>query len=227
LKKVLLTLVGTIVLTGLSWGQGSFSGSLTGLPSSWVVNGYDFSPLSGEFGYWFHGFGDWNDETGSHTLSPNNYDVSYEREEFDSSKWPSGAGGSVRYGLNAMVNKTPDGNYEVTIEAGQGDTFNFGGKVVAKFTGSSLDDLTLDPDSLMFYEMDPSTQLWSETPTPITSHNISSTLGLGDMIPANVLASVTSHLPPSTSGSGALFFSQAEDLNRGLVFQDGKWIPAP
>jgi hypothetical protein len=215
-KKILLTLVGVVGLTGVSWGQSGF------IPSSLVVNGYDFSLLADSNGYRETWSGYFDEETQTQITDPNNISSVYEIGNGIGNNDPIG------YSTRSTIQKTADGNYEVSLEVSKTDTFYYGGKVVAKFIGSSLDDLTLDPESLKLYEFDPNTQWWSETPTPIITDNMPTTTAIGDLIPAQHLSVISGHFPPLIGGgSGGAFLEKAQGLNSGLVFQDGRWIPSP
>jgi hypothetical protein len=175
------------------------------LPQEWFDEN-----TGGEFEYWYGG-----------TTSPDRHTASWSDP-------------NDRF-IGVTTVKKPDGTYETTVTTEIG-LFNNPGDpevvIVTKFTGLSLDNLTMDPAGPMVYEYEltnPDDE-WSwqllDTPTPVVESTIPTTLGLSSLIPERIYTRITSHFPevvPNIATAGVI--AQAERLNIGLTFQSGQWTP--
>jgi hypothetical protein len=203
-KKILLTLVGVVGLSGVSWGNSLFPNS------QWVVNGISF---------------DYSEFPNSGLWSGMDIDGAYHNSQ---EHYPPNALYSYS-GVDIMNN---NGNYEVLVriskEAMSGDVESLS----FIFKGSSLDNLVLDPTSINLHIYNNYGDI--SEPEVISSHNIDSgSFGLSMLLSPVAVGMVTEMFPLAFNAGGdepeataGAFVEQAQELNVGLVFQDGQWAPA-
>jgi len=227
MKTLLLTLVGVVGLTGVSFGQ------TNAFNIPWTIDGYNFAqPYVGQF---------WTDSVES--IDASKLELGYTHWYGQDGEYP-GIGNPdgdpedpfVRwpghYAYEIYLGKLEDGTYKVQLISYMDPNI---GHYTIELSGQSLEDLSVDS----IIGMGEAANGWGVFGPP-TPHNIPSPINFLEVegVGENFLTVLQSDFPqgfPSrlagggmnNNASGGAFVEQAKELNVGLVFQDGQWTPAP
>lgn len=202
MKKIILTLVGVVGMTGMS-SANIFSDS--GYP--WNINNTTFNSTNHTQAY-----AHYNSQSYSYDYTDEESGIPAFYLGMSSGLLPTGQ----EYNQIMEIRIEPDGSYKVNVYLTQSRD-----SLQLEYVGDSLSNLSLSSGYPKF--------LPNFEETPVESHNIpSSGLDLGTIMSSNSLQAIQTRFPSAfvsglSDGSVGAFVEQAEELNVGLEFLNGQW----